>query len=238
LAATSKPRYNESMKRLLAGLGQGLLMLVTGFLAAAEACGGTTVASSGDGGSDGEEMGDGCVLTNQDQDGGCQPPVALQWAEWPMPNSLREVEGGAPNLESYTDNQDGTVTDKVTKLMWQKESPDEIFTWDCAAGPGTAQGYCASLTLAGHTNWHLPTYIELISLLDYTAGGGRGVIDFDNDADTSGPVAIDRTYFNVGPTNLNYATFWSSTPLDAVDFFGASPTTFEPTMALSVRCVR
>jgi hypothetical protein len=36
------------------------------------------------------------------------------WAEWPMPNSQADVTAGAPNPESYMDNGDGTVTDKVT----------------------------------------------------------------------------------------------------------------------------
>jgi len=30
------------------------------------------------------------------------------WAGWPMPNDQADVTAGAPNLESYADNGDGT----------------------------------------------------------------------------------------------------------------------------------
>ena len=40
-----------------------------------------------------------------------------------MPNDRVDVTAGAPNLESYTDNKDGTVTDNLTGLMWQQTVP-------------------------------------------------------------------------------------------------------------------
>ena len=83
------------------------------------------------------------------------------WAEWPMPNSQADVTAGAPNLESYTDNGDGTVTDKITGLMWQQEvSATATYTW------AQAVAYCPTLTLAGHSDWRLPSLIELFSILD------------------------------------------------------------------------
>ncbi|HVV50752.1 MAG TPA: DUF1566 domain-containing protein, partial [Polyangia bacterium] len=59
-------------------------------------------------------------------------------------------------------NGDGTVTDNVTKLVWQKAvTSSQAYTW-C-----DAINYCATLALAGRT-WHLPTRIELLSLVDFT----------------------------------------------------------------------
>jgi hypothetical protein len=78
-----------------------------------------------------------------------------------MPNSQADVTAGAPNLESYTDNGDGTVTDKITGLMWQQEvSATATYTW------AQAVAYCPTLTLAGHSDWRLPSLIELFSILD------------------------------------------------------------------------
>ena len=84
------------------------------------------------------------------------------WAEWPMPNGPADVTAGAPNPESYTDNGDGTVTDNVTGLMWQQAEPaiGNIETWD------NAVAHCQSLTLAGHSDWRLPSRIELVSIVD------------------------------------------------------------------------
>src|SRR5580658_2325767 len=89
-------------------------------------------------------------------------PVCLvpNWAEWPMPNAQVDVTNGAPNLESYTDNGDGTVTDKVTGLMWQQSVESVTYTQP------DALAYCAGLSLAGYTDWRLPTVIELISIVD------------------------------------------------------------------------
>ncbi len=72
----------------------------------------------------------------------------LDWAEWPMPNGSVDSPP-APNLESYTDNGDGTVTDNVTGLMWQQMGSWST-TWGSASTPGTAQHYCATVSTAGH----------------------------------------------------------------------------------------
>ncbi len=82
-------------------------------------------------------------------------------AAWPMPNGLADVAAGAPNPENYRDNGDETITDNVTGLIWQK-----------GVAPGTytqtqATAYCPTLTLAGRTDWRLPSFIELVSILDY-----------------------------------------------------------------------
>jgi hypothetical protein len=87
--------------------------------------------------------------------------VDTSWAEWPMPNSQVDVTAGAPNLESYTVNGDGTVTDNVTGLVWQQTASPMLFT------QAAAVAYCAGLSLGGHTDWRAPSYVELVSLVDY-----------------------------------------------------------------------
>jgi hypothetical protein len=84
------------------------------------------------------------------------------WAEWPIPNSATDVAAGAPNAQSYTDNHDGTVTDNITKLMWQQSIDAARLDTPLTAGPT-----CAALRLGGYSDWRAPTRIELVSIIDY-----------------------------------------------------------------------
>jgi hypothetical protein len=61
-------------------------------------------------------------------------------------------------LPSYTDNDDGTVTDNNTGLMWQQTPPDHKMTYD------EAVEYVDSLTTGGYTDWRLPTIQESFTL--------------------------------------------------------------------------
>ncbi|MEI8086708.1 MAG: DUF1566 domain-containing protein [Paludibacter sp.] len=61
------------------------------------------------------------------------------------------------NPLSYKDNADGTVTDNNTGLMWQKTDGGEM-TFEKAVS------YSDTLTLAGYTDWRMPTAIELFSI--------------------------------------------------------------------------
>jgi Protein of unknown function (DUF1566) len=144
-----------------------------------------------------------------------------------MPNGPVDVAAGAPNPEAYTDNGDQTITDNVTELMWQKAVPTKTYTWT------EAVAYCATLTLAGHSDWRLPSRIELVSILDV----GLGSI---LDVGLSNP-SINRTYFPATPAS----TFWSSSPAAGspsvvwVVFFDSGRTGFDlMTVTGDVRCVR
>jgi hypothetical protein len=85
------------------------------------------------------------------------------WAEWPMPNSSGET--GAPNAESYTNNGDGTVTDNVTKLMWQQAGSTATYSWT------GAKAYCPPQRTGGYSDWRLPSQVELFSIIDYGVAG-------------------------------------------------------------------
>jgi len=54
-------------------------------------------------------------------------------------------------------SHDGTVTDKVSGLMWQQETAGPM-NWDAA------MNYAAGLNLGGKTGWRLPTKEELVGL--------------------------------------------------------------------------
>ena len=63
----------------------------------------------------------------------------------------------AGNAPSFKDNGDGTVTDLLTGLLWQKADGGEM-TWE------KAKDYPKSLRLAGRQDWRLPTSMELFAL--------------------------------------------------------------------------
>jgi hypothetical protein len=110
------------------------------------------------------------------------------------------VAAGAPNGESYTDNGDGTVTDNVTGFMWQQAVPSATYQW------ANAVAYCPKLTLAGHSDWRLPSVIELASIVDL----GQ-----------SSP-SINGTYFPSTPASC----FWSASP-EASSPYGAWAVCFD-----------
>ncbi len=65
------------------------------------------------------------------------------------------------NAPSYTDHGNGTITDNVTGLMWQKVDSGEM-TWDAARAAAPA-------TLGGFSDWRLPTAQEAFSILNHNA---------------------------------------------------------------------
>ena len=78
---------------------------------------------------------------------------------WSEPLNF-DFAGDAKELR-FTDHSDGTVTDNNTKLMWSKDA--NLFDWP---NWWDAKSYCADLTLAGHSDWRLPSISELKSLID------------------------------------------------------------------------
>ena len=60
----------------------------------------------------------------------------------------------------FIDNQDRTITDTETGLMWQQATMERK-DWDNAILS------CSELALAGHKDWRLPTIKELFSIVDF-----------------------------------------------------------------------
>lgn len=97
---------------------------------------------------------------------------------------------------NFTDNGNGTVTDNVTGLVWQKCSLGQTNDATCSGSAttvtwNTALTYCNTLTLAGRT-WRLPNVNELFSLVHKTKN--------------TSPV-IETIYF----PNTESSNYWTST---------------------------
>ena len=80
-----------------------------------------------------------------------------------------------PQQHSYTDNEDGTVTDEVTGLMWMQNTADtnedQAIDDNDKKSWTDAVDYCAGLEppdalAAGHSDWRLPEITELRTLRD------------------------------------------------------------------------
>lgn len=105
------------------------------------------------------------------------------------------------NNPSYTDNGDGTITDNVTGLMWQKVMGKKI-SFEEAFQRAT------NFELGGYRDWRVPTIKELYSLIKFTGSvrGQKAIKPF-----------IDTQYFDqpLGNTRLREreidAQTWSNT---------------------------
>jgi hypothetical protein len=86
-------------------------------------------------------------------------PSPYAWAEWPMPNPA--ALSGAGNPQSFGTRAGDVVVDLVTKLEWQKSADEGLHTRK------QAETYCENLKVAGGA-FHLPSRIELLSLVDFT----------------------------------------------------------------------
>ncbi len=137
------------------------------------------------------------------------------------------IYGQALAIGPYTDNNDGTVTDAGTGLMWQQATADtdgdgDIDESDKLTWTG-ALSYCENLTLGGHSDWRLPDIKELVSLIDYNRSAP--VID---------PVfSCKSSYYWSATTFAYYTNFaWD------VDFGYTSQDWHYKSNSNYVRCVR
>ncbi len=68
----------------------------------------------------------------------------------------------------FTDHADGTVTGRITGLMWQKTPAARKYD------QRDSEAYADKLRLAGHADWRLPTIKELFSLTDFRGNQHAG----------------------------------------------------------------
>ncbi len=65
-------------------------------------------------------------------------------------------------VNDFIDNEDGTISDYSTGLMWQQADDGVPRDWQ------NALSYAENLNFAGYTDWRLPNAKELQSIVDYT----------------------------------------------------------------------
>jgi len=90
-------------------------------------------------------------------------------------------------LPEFSDNGDGTVTERVASLIWLKETDGVKRDWESSIQ------YCEDLSFAGYDDWKLPSNKELVSLVDLRKQ----------------KPAIDTGFF---PDTDYKAYYWSRTP--------------------------
>ncbi len=84
--------------------------------------------------------------------------IALPQAGTPFYGQDGNYHGNQP---SYTDNGDGTITDNVTGLMWEKDMGAKMSFVE-------ASDKAANATLGGYSDWRVPSIKELYSLILFT----------------------------------------------------------------------
>jgi len=99
---------------------------------------------------------------------------------------------------NFIDNNDGTVSDLATGLMWQKSDSKKGLDWR------SALHYSENLRLAHHDDWRLPSAKELQSIVDYTRS-----------PQVTDSAAINPVFEISGITDprgsRNYPYFWTAT---------------------------
>jgi hypothetical protein len=98
--------------------------------------------------------GDGGLPIDPDlPDAATAPSASSEWANWPLPPT-------SPGEGAYEILDGDSVRDKVTGLVWHRALSESVSQEE-------AEEHCMGLRASGHSDWRLPTWIELVSLVDY-----------------------------------------------------------------------
>ncbi|MEO1240856.1 MAG: DUF1566 domain-containing protein [Pseudomonadota bacterium] len=126
------------------------------------------------------------------------------------------------NLPRYVINDDGTVSDKVTGLQWQKGFIRGV-EWS------EAEQYARKADLAGHNDWRAPTIKELYSLIAFSGDQGAARPSAEEAPADARPF-IDTDVFDFEyPTVNRYidaqyitSTVYSGRAMEQKAFFGVN----------------
>lgn len=104
---------------------------------------------------------------------------------------------------NFIDNNDSTITDNATELMWQKDDTHSLNFDD-------AVNSCQSDTTGNYTDWRLPNIKELQSIVDYSRS-----------PDTTASAAINPIFNTTSFINEegeeDWGYYWSSTTHASID---------------------
>jgi hypothetical protein len=117
-----------------------------------------------------------------------------------------ETQNGASH--SFVDNGDGTITDQVTGLMWEKHSSDGSIhdatnTYWFADAVAVKIAALNAEPFAGHSDWRVPNRNELATLINFGTLSPATYPDFKNACDPGCTV----TECNCTGTTI----YWTST---------------------------
>lgn len=123
-----------------------------------------------------------------------------------------------------------TIIDNYTKLIWQRTPPPTTATFAGAAS------YCQGLALDGYVSWRVPSYKELLTLVDENPH-----VEYENgmlvphaiDPNAFPQTAVDTPYW----TSSMYPANASRNSAYAVDFQDGQAYQQLLTAQLYVRCV-
>lgn len=107
----------------------------------------------------------------------------------------------AYGVNDFHDNEDGTISDEATLLMWSQCDSENGMDWESALAWVQTKN---SENYLGYHDWRLPNIKELHSIVDYTRAPGE-----------TDSAAIDPIFISTKITNEagkeDYGFFWSST---------------------------
>ncbi len=111
---------------------------------------------------------------------------------------VRYVRGNTYGINHFNNNNNGTISDKATGLMWMEKDSGHPMSWQ------QALAYAENTTFAGYSDWRLPNAKELQSLVDYSRS-----------PDTTDSAAIDPLFYSTSITNedgqRDFPYYWTST---------------------------
>jgi len=121
-------------------------------------------------------------------------------------HQVRCVRGNLSyGVNLFRNNNDGTISDLATGLMWQKNDNGSGMDWEHALAYAQTQN---STNYLGHNDWRLPNAKELQSLVDYTRS------PYATNTANIGP-AINVLFSCTGILNdggkADYPYYWTST---------------------------
>jgi hypothetical protein len=134
-------------------------------------------------------------------------------------------QDGTLKSTCFTDNDDNTISDSCTGLMWQKTNSDNM-TWE------SALEYCDGASTGEYTDWAMPSVVELVSFIDYNCFSDVNVT----------ACSASRTGISSAFEITGYPSYWSdttsSTTTSAYAFVWGSVLPQAKSSSLSVVCVR
>jgi hypothetical protein len=133
----------------------------------------------------------------------------------------RCVRGEPWGDNDFQDNGDGTVTDRASGLIWQRQDDGKARNW------AEALGYCQNLLLGGHDDWRLPNAKELQSIVDYRRHDPALDLRFLQQRDKNGWFWSSTTHGD-SPDNAVYVCFGKCISADGIDVHGAGAQRSDP----------